>query len=458
VILRTLACVVSIGVATSVFPVATAQAQAAEAPQSPHVAALAQHDAQSRTQAAEKFWAEVGAQRTPLVEPIANDPGHSLVTFLWRAKEPIENVLLVSGLTNHSLAPEYFRRNSLHRLAGTDVWYLSFRVRSDARFTYQFLVNEPAVAAGADLSSRDVHLQPDPLNPRHPRPEDQDESLVELAQAPPQPEIKPRSGVPKGELTEHTFTSELLNNRRKVWVYTPASGLRPLRLLIVLDGEAYTSDIPTPVILDNMLAAKSIPATLAVFVGNVEGDQPATRTRESSCYPPFTRFLAKELLPWIAARYPVPRKPQDVTIAGASRGGLAATCAALDHPERFGNVISQSGFFVWQDRNWFKYADPHGAPDAASREELAWDRYGTVMHRVATQPKVPVRFYLEVGRFENDFHPSPLTATRHFRDVLIAKGYDMCYQEFTGAHSAVNWRGSLGNALRFALGDAKCAE
>jgi len=231
-----------------------------------------------------------------------------------------------------------------------------------------------------------------------------------------------------------------------------------MRLLIVLDGEAYTSEIPTPVILDNMLAAKSIPATLAVFVGNVEADQPATRTRESSCYPQFTRFLAEELLPWIAARYPVSRKPKDVTIAGASRGGLAATCAALDHPERFGNVISQSGFFVWQDRNWFKYAEPQAAPDAERQEELAWDRYGTVMHRVATQPKVPVRFYIEVGRFENDFHPSPLTATRHFRDVLIAKGYDICYQEFTGAHSAVNWRGSLASALRFALGDAHCGK
>ena len=36
-----------------------------------------------------------------------------------------------------------------------------------------------------------------------------------------------------------------------------------------------------------------------------------------------------------------------VVIGGASLGGLAATCAALNHSETFGNVLSQSGSYWW---------------------------------------------------------------------------------------------------------------
>ena len=128
-------------------------------------------------------------------------------------------------------------------------------------------------------------------------------------------------------------------------------------------------------------------------------------------------------------------------------------CAALEHPEQFGNVSAQSGFFVYKDRNWFKYVDPAAAPDAASQDELAWEQYGVVMQRIAAMPKLPLRFYLDVGKFENDFHPSPLTANRHLRDVLTAKGYALKYQEFAGHHSPVNLRGTFSDALMFLLSD-----
>jgi hypothetical protein len=82
-------------------------------------------------------------------------------------------------------------------------------------------------------------------------------------------------------------------------------------------------------------------------------------------------------------------------------------------------------------------------------DELAWEQYGVVMQRIAAMPKLSLRFYLDVGKFENDFHPSPLTANRHLRDVLIAKGYALKYQEFAGHHSPVNLRGTFSDALMF---------
>jgi enterochelin esterase family protein len=218
-----------------------------------------------------------------------------------------------------------------------------------------------------------------------------------------------------------------------------------------MDAEVYTTDIPVPIILDNLLAAGKIPPIVAVLVGNVRVDQQAVRTRELSCLPAFSNFLVEELLPWIRSQYRVTSPAADTIIGGASRGGIAAICAALEYPQQFGNVLTQSGFFVYKDRNWFKRVDPASARDAEAEDEMAWEHYGVLMHEIAQRPRLPLRFYLDVGKFENDFHPSPLIANRHLRDVLIAKGYEVKYQEFAGHHSPANLRGTFPDALMFLL-------
>jgi enterochelin esterase family protein len=330
-------------------------------------------------------------------------------------------------------------------------------VRSDARFTYRFSVNDSLVPSEEEKNpaTREAKFQPDSLNPRHVSGPTSD-SLIELPGAPPQHWIRPRHGAPTGQLRKVPFHSQTLGNERTLTIYTPPgydSSARPYHLLILMDGEAYTSEIPVPVILDNLLNAGKIPPVVAIFVGNVPAGQPAARTTELSCHKPFAKFLAEELLPWVRGRYRISSLPTEMILGGVSRGGLAAICAALEYPQQFGNVSAQSGFFVYKDRNWFKNAEPASAPDAESREEMAWEQYGTVMQRVAATAKLPLRFYLDVGKFEKNFHPSPLIANRHLRDVLIAKGYAVKYQEFAGHHSPANWRGTFPDALLFLFSD-----
>ena len=60
---------------------------------------------------------------------------------------------------------------------------------------------------------------------------------------------------------------------------------------------------------------------------------------------------------------------------------------------------------------------------------------------------LPLKFYIEVGRYETTFPFSPLLETRRFRDVLQAKGYGVAYSEFVGGHNEVSWRGSFANAI-----------
>ena len=62
-------------------------------------------------------------------------------------------------------------------------------------------------------------------------------------------------------------------------------------------------------------------------------------------------------------------------------------------------------------------------------------------------PRLPLDFYLEVGRYETTLPFSHLLETRRLRDVLEAKGYRVTYSEFVGGHDEVCWRGSFADAI-----------
>ena len=195
---------------------------------------------------------------------------------------------------------------------------------------------------------------------------------------------------------------------------------------MVLDGLTYTSDIPTPAILDDLLAAGRIRPLVAVFVANAS---PEARNVDLACHPPFAEFLAQELVPWVRRSYRVTDDPTRAAIAGSSLGGLAAVCAAVKSPDLFGNVLSLSGAFPW-------------SPSGEEPEALA--------RQLATGPKLPLRFYLEAGLEETVARPggtSLLASNRHLRTVLEARGYAVEYHEFNGGHSIQYWQASLPNGL-----------
>jgi enterochelin esterase-like enzyme len=385
----------------------------------------------------ERFWRRLAAGGTPLVETVEGREAERLVTFIWRGGDETRNVLVVTSPSNLA-SEEGIAEARLSRLPGTDVWYKSRRMRADARFAYAFSVNDSLVpsaqATEQEEEARWAALKSDPLN-LHVAPEPL-ASLAELPEAPKQPWIEPRANVPAGRVEERTFRSERLGNERIVRIYTPPgydSKGKPYGLLVVLDGRTYTSDVPTPTILDNLLAAKRIPPLVAVFIANPSAE---ARTLELACHPPFAEFLARELIPWVRHGYRVTADPTRTAIAGSSLGGLAAACAATKFPDVFGNVLSLSGSFYWQP------------PGETEPEGLA--------RQLATGPKLPLRFYLEAGLMEDRPRaesPSLLASNRHLRTVLQAKGYAVEYHEFNGGHSTLNWRGSLADGLLALFGE-----
>jgi enterochelin esterase-like enzyme len=389
---------------------------------------LADLDRGRRT-ALPEFWTEIAAQGAPLVEPAGNDTDLRLVTFIWRATEPVKNVVLRGAFLSDP------SRNGMERLRDTDLWFKSLRLPNGLRGVYGFSPNLSLTSAGQPLPP----YRPDPLNrhtliyakdPDNHKSVERAMSLLEMPGAAPQPYINPRPGVPTGEVRLHRIKSAILKDERRIWVYTPpgysAAG-PPHGLLFVFDGFVYTTTVPTPTILDNLIAQKRIPPLVAVFVDN---PSPEAR-RQLDNYPPFAEFMAAELLPWVRANFRVTHDPALTTLAGSSGGGQASMCVALRHPELFGSVLSQSGSFF-------------DTPDTYGDE---W-----VFRQIVTRPRLPLRFYLDVGRFEGNDGP---VCTRSMRNVLEAKGYPVAYAEFDGGHDYSCWRGTLADGLMALYGPVK---
>ena len=70
-------------------------------------------------------------------------------------------------------------------------------------------------------------------------------------------------------------------------------------------------------------------------------------------------------------------------------------------------------------------------------------------------PKLPLRFWMDAGVFEVDTNGTGgaiLEPSRHMRDVLLAKGYEVHYRQFASGHDYLNWRGTLADGLMVLIG------
>jgi enterochelin esterase family protein len=191
------------------------------------------------------FWEEVRKAGAPLVEPVAGETHYSWVTFLWQKKENTVNVAIIDGVALGIGGADPAKALMTH-LAGTDIWYRTYKVRNDAAFHYWLSPND-SLESLATTEPRSSKPQPDPLNPRRLGPV----SYVELTAAPGTSFVTASASLVRGKVERTRIHSEKLNNDRDFWVYTPpaykSSGPR-YPLLVVFDGNAYMDQVSVPVI------------------------------------------------------------------------------------------------------------------------------------------------------------------------------------------------------------------
>lgn len=225
-------------------------------------------------------------------------------------------------------------------------------------------------------------------------------------------------------VTDHAYGHE-----RRISIYRsqPATG-RDFDLYVFIAGDSYFDDLALKTTIDKLTAEKKIRPVVAAGVDITE--RPAEITNRAK----FADFVSRDLMPALAKKLGGIPKTSHVTIAGFSFGGVSAAYVAFRHPELFGNVLAQSGAF-WR------------GPEGASEPE-EW-----LTEQLREKPRLPIRFYIEVGEQETQIAPNGVVfidANRHLRDVLAAKKYTFEYVEVPNAvHHPDHWREALGAGITY---------
>lgn len=391
-----------------------------------------------------EFWNEVEHLGTPLVEELEGDPDHRAVTFLWRGHRATRQVLLFA---NRIIDRDHLAGSLLRRVPGTDVWHLGMRLRADHRGSYRMAADispkdppeDPALLQQR-LRTLTAYAAPDPLNHRtvptrwHPV----DSSVFALPEAPAQPWADRPDAPAAGRVERHRVAAPSLDGHRDTWVYLPPGGgsgaASPLPVLVLCDGDMWFGRLELGRTLDALIADGVLPP-LAVLAPDAVDN--ATRWLDLGGRDPFVGFLADELLPWAAGRWPLTTDPRRTVVAGQSLGGVSALYAGHLRPERFGNVLAQSSSLWWR-------------PGLPSPNRVKPPVYGTpwLVGRYATGDPDSVTVHLDVG-----LHEGPMVDHhRTLYDALTSAGYRVTYDEFNGGHDYACWHGALADGLVRLLG------
>lgn len=402
----------------------------AHAIMSPLLAQTAERIAQHENTALEMFWQTVNEKGTPLIED--HRDGQAVVTFLYQGDASTQNVLVFG-------AP-YDGQAYLTRMANSDIWFKSYCIPDSSRLSYRLAVNVPQLAEENGTEQYLAAISQMAVDSRNNQPPFiQPESMlgpastVTLPQAPCDA-VSREASVPKGRVSALNYFSHQLGNTRVVRIYQP-NAVYELNadspLLILFDGRDYLTKVPTPVILDNLIAAGHIPAMRAVFI---DTPGPALRAQELTPNAAYADFLATEFKPWLCEKLHIHPAAGNTILSGSSYGGLASMYIAFQYPHQFGKVLSQSGSFWW-------------APEASKEaEDCAQHWFADIVSQAPTQP---IDIYMNAGVFEiNPKSHEILDNNRILADTLKKKGYPVCFEEIACGHDYFSWRVTLARGLR----------
>ena len=350
------------------------------------------------TGAVDKF---IQQNKFPLVEP-------GRVTFVYRGQaQAVHLRSWISGLDT---------AQPLVRLEDSDLWALTMELPDKSRFEYKFEVEEKGVKQLLldDLNGVQAH---DPFGANsvcqgygYKRP---GWTLHDpLAQS--------------GSLDTINIVSRAYNENREVQIYLPAQFRRnrSYPLLIVHDGLDYLRYADLKNVLDNLIHRLEIPAMIVALTNSPD------RLVEYTGDPRQALFLGEELLPAIAAKFPLLDDSSARGLVGASLGGVASLHAASRYPKLFGRLLLQSGSFAFSDLGRHK-KDPLFDPVVRFVNE----------YRNAPYP-VAEKIYMSCGIYE-----SLIYENRSLLPVLQDQGMQLLFEEARDAHNWENWRDRLRQGL-----------
>ncbi|MBO0911176.1 MAG: esterase [Acidobacteria bacterium] len=238
--------------------------------------------------------------------------------------------------------------------------------------------------------------------------------------------------VPKGVIHRHFYASEIANEERDFYVYTPpgysVDGKQEYPVLYLLhgfsdDASGWTAVGRAHVIFDNLIAERKMKPMVVVMplgYGDYEvirrgwgswSDKDLARGNLSK----FTDMLLGEVMPRAEAAYRIRKDRESRAIAGLSMGGAESLLTGLNHLDQFAwiGAFSSGGL----DLADFAAKFPNLDSSANPKLKLLWIACGT-----------------EDGLIK---------VNRQFKSWLKAKGVEFTSIETPGMHTWMVWRRNL---------------
>lgn len=330
------------------------------------------------------------------------------VTFVYRGHADAVNLRCwVSGLdTAQPLQP----------LPGIDLWAATIEWPKGSRVEYKLEV----VANGSS------QLILDPLNPVIAHDPFGANSVCQAFGYERPKWTLPDPDARQGSFQRLQLRSKAFKENREIQVYLPATFRKNRRypLLIVHDGLDYLRYAELKVVLDNLIHSLAIPPMVVAMT------QSPDRLKEYTGNDQHAAFLAEDLLPFMASKFPLRDEARARGILGASFGGVASLHAAWKYPNLYGNLLLQSGSFAFSDLGRHK------------RSEV-FDPVVKFMNAFREQPGWPAsKIYMSCGVYESLIYENRSLVPR-----LQALGIEVRFEEARDAHNWENWRDRLSSGL-----------
>lgn len=214
-------------------------------------------------------------------------------------------------------------RKMLH-IPGTDLWYDTYKVDPNARYEYQFVVDQGEGTF-------------DPIYPNN----GPSQLIMPGWQEPQWLQVEVTE---KGRMEKRIFHSRILGNARTVKVYVPFGydhSYNDYPLLLVNGGEQTLNDGQMKKALDYLFQGKVRPMIVA-FVPVGFKDNEFITLNMGYLKDEYGKALAEELVPLLAGHYNLYDDPTQRVITGVDLHGYGAMYIALNHSETFGHVLTQS--------------------------------------------------------------------------------------------------------------------
>ena len=341
----------------------------------------------------------------------ARESGNPIVdenraTFIWEGKNA---PYLISDLNDWDEKSKPFKRVSSRLIPASEkpIWFCSLTLPRDAYLEYTF--HDPKTQRNFldPLNRRSVNNGVGSRN-----------NFFYMPEAMPSPFTFRRADVPAGTVKGYRVESKWLrdDSERQIYLYKPpVKELVPL--LVVYDGQDYLNRAKLAMVVDNLIAEKRIRPIAMAFLPSAA----RWRSVEYACSDATLLWVDQVILPFARKKLRllnIEKYPGAYGVLGASLGGTMSFYTGLRMPDVFGKVISQSGAFMIESRDF-------GIVDL-------------VRHGQARD----INIWMDVGQFEE-----LLEDNRAMQALLVKKGYQVIYREFSGAHNYTSWRDDLWRGL-----------